>query len=103
MDQRVARGPDRCTLRFLLGELALRHARLGHASPAMRGEDRAFLAFETSAGAPVSMLANLLVHGEPPGMVDRLTLVGTRGTLVQDGDTLRCFGPEAAYAAGGRE
>ena len=83
------------TLRFLLGELELRHARLGHASPAMRGEDRAFLAFETSAGAPVSMLANLAVHGEPPGLVDRLTLIGTRGTLVLDGDTLRCFGADA--------
>ena len=83
------------TLRFLLGELELRHARLGHASPAMRGEDRAFLAFETAAAAPVSMLANLVVHGEPAGLVDRLTLVGTRGTLVLDGDTLRCCGPEA--------
>jgi predicted dehydrogenase len=91
------------TLRFLLGELELRHARLGHGSPALRGEDRAFLAFETAAGAPVSMLANLAAHGEPPGLVDRLTLIGTRGTLVLDGDTLRCFGPEAAYAAGGQE
>lgn len=84
------------TLRFLLGELALRQARLGHASPAMRGEDRAFLAFDTASGAPVSMLANLAVHGQPPGLVDRLTLIGTRGAIVLDGDTLTCFGPEAA-------
>jgi predicted dehydrogenase len=82
------------TLRFLLGELSLRHARLGHLSPAMRGEDRAFLAFETASQAPVALLANLAVHGQPPNLVDRLTLVGTRGTLVLDGDCLRCMGDE---------
>ncbi len=80
------------TLRFLLGELRLRHARLGRTSPAMRGEDRAFLAFETGDDAPVSLLANLCVHGEPPGLVDRLTVIGTEGTLVLQGDTLRCVG-----------
>ena len=62
----------------------------------MRGEDRAFLAFETAAGAPVALLANLAVHGQPAGLVDRLTLVGTRGTLVLDGDALRCFGARPA-------
>jgi D-apiose dehydrogenase len=82
------------TLRFLLGDLQLRYARLGHASPAMRGEDRAFLAFETAAGAPVAMLSNLLVHGQPPGQVDHLTLIGTRGTLKLEGNAVRCFGPD---------
>ena len=80
------------TLRFLLGDLALRYVRLGHASPAMRGEDRAFLALETAGGAPVSLLANLAVHGEPPGMVDRLKVIGSRGTLVLDDGVLRCRG-----------
>lgn len=84
------------TLRFLLGDLQLRYARLGHASPAMRGEDRAFMAFESGRGAPVSLLANLAVHGAPPGMSDRLTLIGTEGTILLDGDTLRCMGPHAA-------
>lgn len=79
-------------LRFLLGDLALRHARLGHGSPAMRGEDRAFLAFETQRGAPVALLANLLVHGQPPGLADRLTVVGTEGTLTLQDDTVRCTG-----------
>ena len=83
------------TLRFLLGDLSLRLARLGHASAAMRGEDRAFLAFETASGAPVSLLSNLMVHGQPPGLVDRLTLIGTHGTISLEGDTLRCFGPQA--------
>jgi len=80
------------TLRFLLGELTLRHARLGHGSPAMKGEDRAFLAFETATQAPIALLANLAVHGQPPNLVDRLTLIGTQGTIVLDGNSLRCMG-----------
>jgi len=82
------------TLRFLLGDLHLRYARLGRGSPAMRGEDRAFLAFETAASAPVAVLSNLLVHGESPVQVDHLTLIGTRGTLKLQGGTVRCFGPQ---------
>lgn len=80
------------TLRFLLGGLQLRHARLGHMSAAMRGEDRAFLSFETEQGTPVSLLANLGVHGEPPGLVDRLVVIGTRGTIHLGGESLRCEG-----------
>ncbi|WP_309906889.1 Gfo/Idh/MocA family oxidoreductase [Variovorax soli] len=84
------------TLRFLLGELTLVHARLGRASPAMRGEDRAFLSFETASLAPVALLANLAVHGRMPVQADRLTLVGTTGTIELEGDTLRCFGAQPA-------
>ena len=84
------------TLRFLLGELTLVHARLGHASPAMRGEDRAFLSFETVSRAPVALMANLSVHGRAPAQADRLTLVGTSGTIELEGDTLRCFGARPA-------
>ncbi len=83
------------TLRYLLGELALKHARLGHASPAMAGEDRAFMSFETTGGAPVALMANLSVHGRAPTQNDRLTLVGTRGTIELEGDTLRCLAPES--------
>ncbi|MDB6000564.1 MAG: oxidoreductase, partial [Rhizobacter sp.] len=80
------------TLRFLLGDLTLQHARLGHASAAMRGEDRAFMSFETGSGAPVALMANFSVHGRPAAQADRLTLVGTRGTIELEGDTLACFG-----------
>jgi len=84
------------TLRFLLGDLALRYARLGHLSAAMRGEDRAFIAFETAGGAPISILANLMVHGEPPGLGDRLAIIGTRGAITFAGDTLQCAGEQPA-------
>jgi predicted dehydrogenase len=84
------------TLRFLLGELTLVHARLGRASPGMRGEDRAFLSFETASRAPVALMANLAVHGRASAQADRLTLVGSTGTVELEGDTLRCFGAQPA-------
>jgi len=82
------------TLRFLLGDLSLGYARLGRACQAMKGEDRAFMTFETAQGAPVSMISNLAVHGQPPGLIDRLTLIGTRGTIVLDGSVLSCQGEQ---------
>ncbi|MDQ0028038.1 putative dehydrogenase [Variovorax paradoxus] len=84
------------TLRFLLGELTLVHARLGRASPAMRGEDRAFLSFETATRAPVALMASLTAHGRPSAPPDRLTLVGTLGTIELEEDTLRCIGARPA-------
>jgi len=84
------------TLRFLLGDLTLHYSRLGRASPAMRGEDRATLCLETAHGAPVVVLANLAVHGRAGAQPDRLTLVGECGTIELEGDTLRCFGAQPA-------
>ena len=82
------------TLRYLVGDLELRYARLGHLSPAMRGEDRAFITLETQRRAPISIFANLSVRGEPPGLADRLTLIGTRGTLTLAGNRLQCIGDD---------
>ena len=84
------------TLRFLLGELTLGYARTGHASPAMAGEDRATIAFETTDHASVLLLANLGMHGAPAALADQLTLIGDRGTIRLAGDTLSCEGVQAA-------
>lgn len=80
------------TLRFLLGEMTVAHARTGRSSPAMAGEDRATITFDTAAGASVLLLANLGAHGEPPALTDRLTLLGERGTIKLEGNTLTCEG-----------
>ena len=80
------------TLRFLLGEMKVMHARIGRASPAMSGEDRATVSFDTATGATVLLLANLGAHGEPPALADRLTLIGERGTIKLHGNTLTCDG-----------
>jgi predicted dehydrogenase len=84
------------TLRFLLGEMTVVHARIGKSCEAMAGEDRAFAAFETTEGAPVSLLANLRVHGETAALFDRLMLIGERGTIRLSGDLLSCDGEQPA-------
>lgn len=84
------------TLRFLLGNMTLRHARLGKSCPAMAGEDRAFVSLETTDGAPVCLFANLAAHGEPPVLSDRLLLIGERGTIRLSGGTLTCEGEQPA-------
>ena len=84
------------TLRFLLGDLELATARLGRLSSAMRGEDRAAIVLHTAEGAPVHLLANLAVHGEPPAMIDKLVLVGETGTIRLDGEALACSGSDPA-------
>ena len=80
------------TLRFLLGEMTVAHARTGRSSPAMAGEDRATITLDTAAGATVLLTANLAVHGAPPALVDRLTLIGERGTIQLESNTLTCSG-----------
>jgi predicted dehydrogenase len=62
----------------------------------MAGEDHATVAFESDAGASVLLLANLAVHGEPAALVDRLHIVGERGSLRLQGDTLSCEGDAPA-------
>lgn len=84
------------TLRFLLGELRLVHARLGRSCAAMSGEDRVFASFETSGAAPVCLFANLAAHGEHPVLSDRLLLVGERGTIRLAGSRLTCEGEQPA-------
>ncbi len=83
------------TLRFLLGDMHLVHARLGHSCKAMTGEDRASLIFEASSGATVSLLSNLRVWGEPEAKPDELLLIGETGTIRLSGDTLSSHGNAA--------
>lgn len=80
------------TLRFLLGDLRLVHARLGQGCTAMAGEDRASIIFESASGATVCLLSNLRVWGEPEAKPDELLLIGERGCIRLSGDTLRCEG-----------
>lgn len=78
------------TLRFLLGEMKVARARTGRQTRALAGEDSATIVFETAAGATLLLLANLGVHGAPAALADQLTLIGERGTIRLQGDTLSC-------------
>ena len=84
------------TLRYLLGDLTLVHARIGRRCSAMRGEDCASLLFENAKGATVSLVSNLRVWGEPPVKPDELVLIGEHGTIRLLGDSLQCWGPQPA-------
>lgn len=80
------------TLRFLLGPLSLEAARLGRSCSQVRGEDRAALFLTAGEGAAVSLLGDFMAWGYPPGIVDRLELLGTRGSIFLDENRLRLVG-----------
>jgi D-apiose dehydrogenase len=71
-------------------------AQLGHACPAIVGEDRAAIVLQAAAGALVTVAADQCVPGESATLVDRLLLVGERGTIRFDGDRLVCAGDQPA-------
>ncbi len=88
------------TLRFLFGEFELTAARLGRSNDDIVGEDRAILTLRRrDDGVPLTVSGNLAVHGAPPAPVDRLRVIGSKGTiLLQDAD-LRLIGPEPRHEA----
>lgn len=85
------------TLRFLLGDLRLVHARLGRGCASMAGEDRASLIFENASGAVITLMSNLRVWGESAAKPDELLLVGERGNVTLSGNNLRCEGEQPEH------
>lgn len=77
------------TLRFLLGSLQLRGARLGRSCTALRGEDRATLFLTGPEGAAVTLVGDFMARGHPPEQLDRLEILGTGGAILLEGDRLR--------------
>ena len=74
------------TLRFLLGPLTLDATTMGRTCEAIRGEDRAALFLRGVNGAAVSLVGDFMAHGYPPQQMDRVEILGTRGTiLLRDG------------------
>ncbi len=82
------------TLRFLLGSLALDGARLGHACPSVRGEDRATLMMSSPQGAAVLLTGDFMATGYPAAQFDRLEIFGEKGTIRFSGTTLELIGAE---------
>ena len=77
------------TLRFLLGPLDLKGARLGKSCPVTRGEDRASLFLSTSDGGAVSLVGDFMAHDSPPEQLDRFDLYGTDGAVRLAGSRLQ--------------
>jgi predicted dehydrogenase len=81
------------TLRFLFGEFNVAWARLERSTIDILGEDIAtVLLCRQTDGLPVLVTANLAVHGAPPLPRDQLRILGVRGTMTLNGDTLASLG-----------
>lgn len=80
------------TLRFLLGPLELKAARLGKACPAIRGEDRATLFLTGAQGEAVVLIGDFMAAGHPPGQFDTLEITGTGGAITLHRNRLRLTG-----------
>jgi D-apiose dehydrogenase len=81
------------TLRFLLGPLTVAAAHIGQISPELIGEDHAMVMLKTAEGALVLLQGNMTAHGHPSVFVDRMELLGDRGTIALSDGRLTAVGP----------
>lgn len=75
-------------LRSLLGRLDVVAARTLYTEPDMPGETLATLFFETPNGAPVIVAGSFVAPGFGTVVSDRLEIIGSRSSIVLDGDRL---------------
>jgi predicted dehydrogenase len=84
------------TLRCLLGPISVEWARVDKVNASLAGEDVALIALRSARGATVVVDGNISAAGYPPMPVDRLEIIGSRGTLILDVDRLYLVGKESA-------
>src|SRR5207344_2280011 len=58
----------------------------------MAGEDGAVIQLKADNGAGVTVFASFAAHGFPAAQVDRLDILGDRGSIRLDGPLLTCSG-----------
>src|SRR5882724_2632456 len=80
------------TLRMLLGPLQVTAAGLSRTYSEMAGEDGAVIQMKTERGAAVTVFASFGAHGFPASQVDRLDILGDKGSIRLDGPLLTCSG-----------
>ena len=79
-------------LRWLIGPLHVLQARTLHTEPDMPGETLATLMLETGAGVPVVLSGSFVAPGFGAAVSDRLELIGSRASIILDGDRLEIRG-----------
>jgi D-apiose dehydrogenase len=84
------------TLRMLLGPLRVTAAGLSRSFSEMAGEDGATIQLRAEQGASISVFASFAAHGFPATQVDRLDILGDKGSIRLDGATLTCLGAAPA-------
>ncbi len=80
------------TLRMLLGPLRVTAAGLSRSYSEMAGEDGAVIQIKAERGAAVTIFASFAAHGFPAAQVDRLEILGDKGSIRLDGPLLTCSG-----------
>ncbi len=83
------------TLRMLLGPLRVTSAGLSRSYSEMAGEDGAVIQMKADGGGTVTVFASFAAHGFPAVQVDRLDLLGDKGSIRLDGALLTCTGETA--------
>ena len=84
------------TLRMLLGPLRVTAAGLSRSFSEMAGEDGAVIQLGADNGASVAVFASFAAHGFPATQVDRLDILGDKGSIRLDGALLTCSGASPA-------
>jgi len=84
------------TLRMLLGPLRVTAASLSRSYSDMAGEDGAVIQLRAGNGAGVTVFASFAAHGFPAVQVDRLDILGDKGSIRLDGPQLACSGDAPA-------
>jgi D-apiose dehydrogenase len=80
------------TLRMLLGPLKVTSAGLSRSCADLAGEDGAVIQLKASQGADISVFASFAAGGFPAAQVDRLDVLGDKGSIRLDGPLLTCSG-----------
>jgi D-apiose dehydrogenase len=80
------------TLRMLLGPLQVTAAGLSRSCNDLAGEDGAVIQLKGYHGADVTVFASFAAHGYPAVQIDRLEVLGDKGSIRLDGPLLSCSG-----------
>jgi predicted dehydrogenase len=80
------------TLRMLLGPLRVTAAGLSRGCADLAGEDSAVIQLKAQDGANVTVFASFAANGFPAVQIDRLDVLGDKGSIRLDGPLLTCTG-----------
>jgi len=84
------------TLRLLLGPMQVTAAGLSRSCADLAGEDSAAIQLKARDGANVSVFASFAASGFPAQQIDRLDVLGDKGSIRLDGALLICSGENPA-------
>jgi predicted dehydrogenase len=84
-------------LRFLLGPMHVVAARTKRTDPEIPGETLASLMLETSSGAPITVAGSFVAPGFGTAVADRLEIIGSRSSVILDGERLEIRGAAATH------